>query len=223
MEDLRWWGLDWDEGPDCGGPCGPYQQSLKLEKFRVALERLKSTGHVYPSSHSRKEIAAENPKLSPVNGDPIFPSRFRPGESEWNNVPEVNWRFQVPDGRQIQFHDNRLGSQSFVAGEDFGDFIVWKKDNWPAYELGVVVDDREMQITEVVRGEDLLISTAKQILIYEALGWQSPQWYHCPLVIDPETGYRMSKTHKSKSLRALREEGAVPGLPPEAYFSSQES
>ncbi len=222
-EDLRWWGLDWDEGPDCGGPFGPYQQSLKLDVFRLALEQLKSTGLVYPSSHSRREIAAENPVLSPVNGDPLFPPALRPQKMELDTCAEVNWRFRIPDGRTIHFIDNRLGPQSFVAGTDFGDFIVWKKDNWPAYELGVVVDDHAMQITEVVRGEDILVSTVKQLLIYEALGWQPPEWYHCPLIIDPETGYRMSKTHKSKSLRALREAGMTPGLCPENYLENQDA
>lgn len=221
IEDLRWWGLDWDEGPDCGGPFAPYQQSRKLEVFEAVLERLKSEGLVYPSAHSRKEIEAANPAESPVNGDVIFPPVLRPANLSTTIEGQVNWRFRVPDGRRIDFNDNRLGTQSFVAGTDFGDFIVWKKDDWPAYELGVVVDDHDMQITEVVRGEDLLISTAKQLLLYEALGWQPPQWYHCPLVIDPETGSRMSKTHKSMGLRALREAGHPPGLPPEAYFETQ--
>ncbi|MEX0323583.1 MAG: glutamate--tRNA ligase family protein [Puniceicoccaceae bacterium] len=222
IEDLHWWGLDWDEGPDCGGPFEPYQQSRKLEVFKAALDKLKSMGLVYPSAHSRKEIEAANPAKSPVNGDIIFPPDLRLRDPSDAIQDEVNWRFRVPDGRWIDFNDNRLGPKSFKAGTDFGDFIVWKKDDWPAYELGVVVDDHDMQITEVVRGEDLLMSTAKQLLLYEALGWQPPQWYHCPLVIDPETGTRMSKTHKSMGLRALREAGHAPGLQLEAYFETQE-
>jgi glutamyl-tRNA synthetase len=124
----------------------------------------------------------------------------------------------VPDGRPIHFHDGRCGEKTYIAGEDFGDFIVWKKDDWPSYELGVVVDDHAMEVTEVVRGEDLLVSTARQLLLYEALEWRAPEWYHCPLVIDPETGYRMSKTHKSRSLRELRKLGMPPRKPVGFYF-----
>lgn len=223
IEDLRWWGLDWDEGPDCGGPFAPYQQSQKLDSFRSALERLKAMGLVYASAHSRKEIEAADPAQSPVNEDTIFPPALRPVDPSRQIEGEVNWRFRVPDGQQIQFVDNRLGNQSFTAGRDFGDFIIWKKDNWPAYELAVVVDDHEMQITEVVRGEDLLVSTAKQLLIYKAFGWQPPEWFHCPLVMDPKTGTRMSKTHKSLSLRTLRENGSAPSVLPDACKPAQDA
>ncbi|HSH09124.1 MAG TPA: glutamate--tRNA ligase family protein, partial [Oceanipulchritudo sp.] len=174
MEDLRWWGLDWDEGPDCGGPFAPYTQSERLEGFRLAFERLRLAGHIYPSPHSRKEIAGENPVPSPVDGDPLFPVALRPSRLETGSFPpqeEVNWRFRVPDGRSIAFSDQRCGWQCLVAGQDFGDFLVWKRNGWPAYELAVVVDDQAMGITEVVRGEDLLLSTARQLLLYEALGW----------------------------------------------------
>lgn len=222
IEDLKWWGLDWDEGPDLGGPFGPYKQSLQLELFRAALEKLKTMGLVYPSTHSRREIEAADPRQSPVNGDIIFPPSLRQDTVSPSTHSEVNWRFKVPDGRRIEFIDGRLGPQSFEAGKDFGDFIVWKKDDWPAYELGVAVDDHKMEISEVVRGEDLLVSTAKQLLIYEAFTWRPPAWYHCPLVIDPETGWRMSKTNKSKGLRALREAGYKPGLPVQSYFDGNQ-
>lgn len=210
MEDLRWCGLDWDEGPDCGGPDGPYLQSQRKALFQSAFAKLRDLGRIYPSPHSRKEIQAAHPVPSPVDGDPVFPPSLRPPNRAARSLkPEkgINWRFRVPDGRTIRFVDNRLGEQAFRAGRDFGDFIIWKRDNWPAYELAVVVDDHAMGITEVVRGEDLLLSTARQILLYEAFGWTPPEWYHCQLVMDPETGKRMSKTHKSISLRSLREAG----------------
>jgi glutamyl/glutaminyl-tRNA synthetase len=96
----------------------------------------------------------------------------------------MNWRFRVPDGEAIEFADENMGPQRFVAGRDFGDFLVWRKDGMPSYELAVVADDIAMGITEVVRGEDLLLSTARQLLIYRALGREPPRYYHCPLVLD---------------------------------------
>ena len=219
MEDLRWWGLDWDEGPDMGGPFAPYVQSEDLSPFKEALAQLVAKGCAYPSPHSRKEIAALNPRRSPVDGDVIFPELFRPQENPGGNINwEVNWRFRVPDSRNFSFMDGRTGKHSYQSGRDFGDFLVWRKAGIPSYELAVVVDDHRMEITEVVRGEDLLLSTARQLLLYAALGWDPPLWYHCPLVIDPATGRRMSKPHKSLGLRALRESGQEPGLPVAAYL-----
>jgi glutamyl-tRNA synthetase len=207
MEDLSWCGLDWDEGPDCGGPHGPYVQSERLEWFREVFQRLRETGLVYPSPHSRTEIKRYGPRISPANGEPIFPPALRPEgttDGALHATCAMNWRFRVPEGRSICFMDGRCGEKAYEAGVDFGDFLVWRKDGFPSYELAVVADDHAMQITEVVRGEDLLVSTARQLLLYEALGWQPPAWYHCPLVLDPETGIRLSKTSRSKSLRAER-------------------
>jgi glutamyl-tRNA synthetase len=121
----------------------------------------------------------------------------------------VNWRFRVPDGEVVSFEDGHFGPQRFVAGEDFGDFPVWRRDDVPAYQLAVVADDDAMQVTEVVRGADLLLSTARQILIYRALGWREPQWYHCPLVFD-EHGKRLAKRHDALAVRTLREQGKTP-------------
>lgn len=223
LEDLRWWGLDWDEGPDRGGPFGPYVQSARLERYRAAMETLRARGLVYPSPHSRRDIAAARPERSPADGEPVFPPALRPpaaGPAAAAAAPldGVNWRFRVPDGRLLGFTDGCRGALVYRAGTDFGDFLVWRKDGWPAYELAVVVDDHAMAITEVVRGGDLLVSTARQLLLYEAFGWDPPAWYHCPLVIDPQTGARMSKTHRSHALRALRAAGHAPGQPPQAYF-----
>jgi glutamyl-tRNA synthetase len=121
----------------------------------------------------------------------------------------VNWRFRVPDGEEISFTDLHLGPQHFVAGRDFGDFILWRRDDVPAYQLAVVVDDAAMQVTEVVRGADLLKSTARQILIYRALGLSIPNFYHCDLVRD-EAGVRLAKRHDSLSIRKLRASGYTP-------------
>ena len=115
----------------------------------------------------------------------------------------------MPDGEAISFLDACAGPQSFVAGRDFGDFVLWRHDDVPSYQLAVTVDDALMQITEVVRGADLLLSTARQLLLYRALGWTPPQFCHCPLVTDAH-GVRLAKRHDALSLRVLRERGETP-------------
>jgi glutamyl-tRNA synthetase len=115
----------------------------------------------------------------------------------------------VPDGERIEFVDERIGRQSAVAGRDFGDFIVWRRDDVPAYQLAVVVDDAAMRISEVVRGEDLLVSTFRQLLLYRALDLMPPRFFHTSLVVD-ESGKRLAKRHGSLSLRALKESGLAP-------------
>jgi glutamyl-tRNA synthetase len=121
----------------------------------------------------------------------------------------VNWRFRVPDGEDIRFRDLHLRPQCIRAGRDFGDFIVWRRDDVPAYQLAVVADDAAMQITEVVRGADLLKSTARQILLFRALDLAIPDYYHCDLVRD-EAGVRLAKRHDALSIRKLREMGWTP-------------
>ena len=171
--------------------------------------RLRDGGFIYPCLHSRKdvELAANAPHDD--DRETLFPIGWRPpaGTGCGALSPQgTNWRFRVPDNELITFLDGRLGPQSFVAGRDFGDFVVWRKDDVPAYELAVVTDDHAMRISEVVRGEDLLLSTARQLLLYRALGWMPPAWWHVPLLRD-ETGRRLAKRNNALSLRTLREQG----------------
>ena len=210
LEDLRWFGFCWQEGPEAGGEYGPYQQSDRLPLYQQVWEQLNRTRAIYPSPHSRKDVAQA--LSAPHEGDReiIFPTHLRP--SHWNTVYEpgkVNWRFRVPDGETVAFIDRNLGPQMFTAGKDFGDFIVWRRDGFPSYELAVVADDHAMKISEVVRGKDLLLSTAKQILLYRALTWKIPDFYHCVLVRD-EHGRRLAKRDGARSLRSLREKGSTP-------------
>lgn len=201
QEDLRSFGFAWEEGPDVGGPFGPYVQSQRMERYRSARRALAEVGPIYPSPHSRKEI--ETAGADRQHGEVVFPTALRQETEkplEGAHPEEVNWRFRVPDGRRISFHDNGMGEVAFEAGKDFGDFLVWRKDGMPSYELAVVVDDSAMEITEVVRGQDLLLSTARQLLLYEALGRKAPAWFHAPLVGD-ESGQRLSKTVGSLALR----------------------
>lgn len=209
MEDLRWTGLEWDEGPDVGGPFGPYNQSERLDRFRSVFEQLKASGCLFPCRCSRRDVAESAGAPHEEGGEPIYPGTCR-GRAVSEGELEVSWRFRVPDGETLSFEDGHLGQKTFKAGRDFGDFVVWRRDDGPAYELAVVVDDRDMAITEVVRGEDLLVSTARQILLYRALAWEPPAWFHAPLVRD-ENGSRLAKRHQSLSLRSLREQGVNPG------------
>ncbi|HEV2436206.1 MAG TPA: tRNA glutamyl-Q(34) synthetase GluQRS [Verrucomicrobiae bacterium] len=228
IEDLRWFGFAWQEGPDCGGPFAPYNQSERIHLYRAALETLCLAGFIYPCTCSRKDI--RQAVVAPHADDDrlIYPGTCRPKGDKWRatsdtdpastilspvtrHLPPFNWRFRVPDGETISFTDGNFGSQQFVAGKDFGDFVVWRHDDVPAYQLACVVDDAAMQITEVVRGADLLLSTARQLLLYRALGLKPPALFHCSLLRD-ETGGRLAKRHDVLSLRTLRTSGKTPEL-----------
>jgi glutamyl/glutaminyl-tRNA synthetase len=210
LEDLRWLGIEWIEGPDCGGQCGPYVQSQRAPRYREAWKRLLDRGLIYPCTCSRKDVAQSAGAPNEGDEEAVYPGTCRLRAAIGSAPPtEVNWRFRVSDGEEISFTDLHLGRQRFVAGKDFGDFIVWRRDDMPAYQLAVVVDDAAMEITEVVRGSDLLKSTARQILLLRALGLPAPEYYHCDLVRD-EAGVRLAKRHDSLSIRKLRELGWTP-------------
>lgn len=212
LEDLHWLGIRWQEGPDLGGPFAPYQQSLRREFYLDAWRRLRDSGSIYPCTCSRKDLAFAAAAPNDADDEPMYPGRCRSKADEsarYQTPAGVNWRFRAPDGETIQFADQRQGQQAYVAGEDFGDFVVWRRDDVPAYQLAVVVDDYAMRITEVVRGADLLKSTARQLLLIRALGLANPLYFHCDLVRD-QSGVRLAKRHDALSLRALREHGRSP-------------
>lgn len=236
VEDLRWFGFQWQEGPDCGGPCGPYVQSERREFYRAAFEKLRQGGFLFPCTCSRKDVLRALQAPHESEEEPVYPGTCRHNRSEFqvpssefgtkaapnsklgtrnaelgtrNSELKPHWRFRVPDGEAISFEDACQGRQSFIAGKDFGDFVLWRNDDVPAYQLAVVVDDAAMRITEVVRGADLLQSTARQLLVYRALGLPAPAFYHCPLMTDG-CGTRLAKRHDALSLRALRQRGLQP-------------
>lgn len=280
-EDLRWLGLDWDEGPDLlhqpdksgqlgdsgtplqlgksgqpgdsgiGGPFAPYSQSQRRSFYLEAWRKLRDSGFIYPCTCSRKDLerALSAPHEEPLHGaDPHKPTHGEasmglqstcgtaalggailnqtlvpaaddelpyPGTcrekigtaKDYDSPAGVSWRFKVPDGELISFQDGFFGQQQFTAGRDFADFLLWRRDDIPAYQLAVVVDDEAMQITEVVRGADLLKSTARQLLLIRALGYPTPAYFHCPLLRD-DKNVRLAKRHDALSLRALRAQGA---------------
>ena len=210
IDDLRWLGLRWTEGPDVGGPHAPYEQSGRTDWHLDVWCRLEAAGAIYPSPHSRRDVEQAATAPHDADTEPLFPVALRPTRRERAAAPGgVPWRFRVPDGRTIEFHDALEGRIRRTAGVDFGDFVVWRRDDLPAYELAVVADDHAMQIAEVVRGADLLTSTARQILLYEALGWSPPAWCHAPLVCDA-TGNRLAKRTGGLAIRDLREAGWTP-------------
>ena len=220
MEDLRWFGFEWQEGPDLHGPFAPYNQSERMDVYRAALEKLRTGNFIYPCTCSRKDIRSAARAPHAEDDEVIYPGTCRGkmvgtprcgvrSAQRADPTSKFALRFRVPDGEAISFVDGNCGEQRFVAGKDFGDFVVWRGDGVPAYQLACVADDAAMQITEVVRGADLLVSTARQILLYRALGLTPPAFFHCPLWLD-ETGERLAKRHDALSLRTLRARGETP-------------
>lgn len=211
-EDLRWLGITWD---------AEMRQSERLSAYREAMERLLRGGHVYACSCSRRDLqqAVQAPHED-ENDEPVYGGHCRPAAEDTVASDELqaqtNYRFRVRDGEVMSFMDEHAGAQSFTAGcgddagvRDFGDFVVWRKDGLPSYQLACVVDDATMGVTEVVRGRDLLKSTARQILLQRALGLATPRYFHCDLMRD-KAGVRLAKRHDALSLRSLREAGMTP-------------
>lgn len=209
-EDLAWLGVEWHEGPDIGGPFAPYNQSERRDHYLRAWQQLRDRGHIYPCTCSRKDLAemASAPH-DETNDEPLYPGKCRPQPgtiAKAESPAGMNWRFRVSDGEAVDFRDSNLGLQIFLAGKDFGDFLVWRRDDVPSYQLACAVDDAAMRITEVVRGADLLKSTARQLLLLRAMEAVAPQYFHCALMKD-DHGQRLAKRHDALSLRALRANG----------------
>lgn len=204
LDDLAWLGLDWD--------AGPRYQAGRVEEFRSRLQRLAEAGLAYPCICTRRDI--ESAASAPHAGDegPIYPGtcrgRFRTvaQAQEASADGRVAWRFAIPEGSVVSWQDRVAGAQSYQVAERLGDFVIWKKDDEPAYQLAVVVDDGLVAINQVVRGDDLLPSAARQILLHEALGQQVPEWWHLPLVLDA-SGKRMAKRTGDDTLQSLRAAG----------------
>jgi len=202
LDDLKWLGINWHGEP--------LFQSARRDAYLAAWRQLLHLGLIYPCSRSRKDVASAG--LAPHDEEPVFPPEWRvppPDPAAFPSPAGINWRFRVPDGRKMGFHDGRLGFMERIALRDFGDFLVWNRDDVPSYELAVVVDDIFQGITEVVRGEDLVTSTARQLLLYEAFRATPPAFFHCPLVRDA-SGKRLAKRSPGRSLRDFRAGGFSP-------------
>ncbi|HEY0736013.1 MAG TPA: tRNA glutamyl-Q(34) synthetase GluQRS [Herpetosiphonaceae bacterium] len=215
LDDLRWLGLDWDEGPDIGGPHAPYEQDRRRERYAEALERLAAQDLIYACFCTRAEVraAASAPH----------------GAEQREHCPNNCWmlsaterqaraaagrrsclRIRMPDDiTPIRFEDLCLGAISENLAQAAGDFVIRRADGVHAYQLAVVVDDGDMAISHVIRGADLLDSTARQIWLHRVLGYTPPAFGHVPLLIDPD-GNRLSKRQASLAVAALRTAGKRP-------------
>ncbi len=216
IRDLKWLGLDWDEGPDLGGPRGPYEQSARLDAYAGAIATLERAGRVYPCFCTRRELRelASAPHAPLVgDGSPVYPGTCR------LLAPEERAR-RLAQGRtpclrldcgagEVAFTDLVAGPQRFTLADCGGDFALRRSDGVVAYQLAVVIDDIHMGVTQVVRGDDILASTPRQMLLYDLFNAPAPAYAHLPLILDHQ-GERLAKRHGSLTLAALRDRGATP-------------
>jgi len=198
QDDLRWLGLDWD------GP--PVVQTQRLHLHEAALERLKSQELVYPCTCTRSDIAAAASAPHAEHEGPVYPgtcSHRSAADAKALEAPFA-WRFRV--SHSPPFTDRFLGEVRIDLKTAGGDFVVWKNTGTPSYQLAVVVDDADMSVNEAIRGDDLVPSTPRQLLLHEALGFAPPSYAHVPLVVGVD-GRRLAKRHGDTRLRSLREAG----------------
>jgi glutamyl-tRNA synthetase len=202
-EDLHWLGLDWDEGP--------VVQTTRLARYEAALQKLQAQELVYPCTCTRRDV--ENAASAPHAGQegPVYPGTCagrRVADAQALAGQPFAWRFRA-GAVPVEFWDGFRGRVSFSGPALGGDFVVWKSDETPAYQLAVVVDDAALAISEVVRGDDLIPSTPRQLLLYRSLGLPPPRFVHVPLVVGPD-GRRLAKRHGDTRLASLRAAGVRP-------------
>ena len=204
MEDLRWLGLDWD--------AGPVYQSGRMKIYDDAVRQLLSNHQAYPCVCSRKEVETAASAPHSEDGAAIYPGTCRDRFDSLESARKLNKkatavRFRV-DENPIEFKDQFAGPQRFDPPRQLGDFVIAKADGTPAYQLAVVVDDADMQVSDVVRGDDLLDSTPRQIMLYRALGLEKsiPAYWHLPLIVGRD-GRRLAKRHGDTRLAHYREMG----------------
>jgi glutamyl-tRNA synthetase len=211
LEDLRWLGLDWDEGPDIAGPAQPYLQSLRTGRYEEALARLDMSGATYPCFCTRGEL--RNLASAPHAGDigPPYPGTCRRLDERQRAALLGTGRKAAVRlccaGEEVSFTDLLRGEKQMRLADCGGDFALRRSDGVVSYQLAVTVDDAAMGITEVVRGRDILHSTPRQLVLQRLLGYATPGYAHIPLLLD-NNGERLAKRHQSLSLRSLRQQGA---------------
>ena len=216
IEDLRWMGLDWDEGPDVGGQGAPYVQTERTELYAAALDRLCGAGLVYPCICSRRDVEAGQSAPHASEDGLYYPGTCRGRFASYAEAQAAAgegrlpaWRFRVPDGMVSRFDDVFCGPQEQCVDREIGDFVIARHPRGAGYMLAVVVDDAAMGVTEIVRGDDLLPATHRQLLLYSAFGLKAPDFLHVPLVVGHD-GRRLAKRHGDTRLSALRAAGITP-------------
>lgn len=210
MADLRWLGLDWDHGPDVGGPEAPYVQSERRAIYAEALDRLKAAELVYPCTCTRADIARAASAPHAEDEGPTYPGTcaHRSAADAAGLPAGFAWRFRVPPG-PVAWDDRSRGRVGLDPARLGGDFVVARAGVGAGYQLAVVVDDARMGVTEVVRGDDLVPSTPRQLLLYRALALEPPAFAHVPLAVEPD-GRRLAKRDGSLKLATLRASGVDP-------------
>ena len=197
LEDLASSGLIWNELVERQFADGICRQSYRMQFYLDALQELIKTGLIYPCNRTRSEIRQAGIK-SHSGEEYLFPEKWRgryDNQTGYHNPIHQNWRISTNRGERITYRDGRLGELNFEMGKDFSDFLVWRKDGIPAYEFATVVDDHLMEVTEVVRGEDLLVSSARQCLLFDTLMYKRPNFYHCGLMLGKD-GTKLSKSSR---------------------------
>ncbi|MFC7392880.1 tRNA glutamyl-Q(34) synthetase GluQRS [Scopulibacillus cellulosilyticus] len=213
IDDLLWLGIDWDEGPGTGGPYAPYEQSKRTIKYQAAFDQLNNNGWLYPCFCRRKDLKAlANAPHGLSSEGPAYPGfcRYLTSNERKTKAKEKDpsYRFAMPD-KPVAFVDGIMGEQHYAARAG-GDFVVRRADGFIGYQLAVVVDDADMHMTDILRGADLLDSTPRQILLYQALEWPVPRFTHVPLLYGPD-GRRLSKRHGTAvTLHNIRQAGVKP-------------
>lgn len=213
LQDLRWLGLDWDEGPDAGGTHGPYRQSERLQLYQSYARDLVARGRAYPCFCSPEQLEAERQAALSANQPPKYGGRCRAiasadAAARMGRGEAAAIRFAVPDGRDVTFEDIVRGAVTFNTAV-IGDPVILRSDGRPAYNFAVVVDDALMEVTCVIRGEDHISNTPRQVLLYEALGFEPPKFAHLSLVMGPDHA-PLSKRHGATSVSEFREKGILP-------------
>ncbi len=215
LDELRWLGLSWDEGPDVGGPYAPYRQSERFGLYQEALTTLQASGHLFECYLSRKDLREDLQNIASaphgvgfVYGESQRELNERVKEQKQREGKTPSSRFAIKP-QTLTFYDEVLGNVTLNPAQDTGDFIVRRADGEWAYQLAVVVDDIAMDITHVLRGDDLLPSTGAQLLLYKALDAEPPTFAHVPLLLDTD-GSRLAKRRGSLTLTSLKEAGVKP-------------
>lgn len=212
LDDLRWLGLDWDEGPTVGGTYGPYRQSERLEMYAEHVQKLVEEGRAYPCYCTEEELEEKRQAALTRGENPLYDGTcLHRSEAEKQELENTGrkpvWRFRV-EGGEVRWNDVVKGEIVFESRQ-FGDFVIVRSDGLPTYNFAVTVDDALMRISHVIRGDDHVSNTPKQILLYEAFGWKTPEFAHIPMILGPDRA-RLSKRHGATSVREFREKGYLP-------------